>query len=202
MFYGCTIIYLLNPLLMDIDWSQPFRFYSEAMNILCAHVPVYLRDITSGAISGHKLFPILKSGDLILMLSPKKQVYLFFATPPLQRLRGSCHPSHISFQVFKYSQFSKLPPAACPLPEWSPSQLLRETEAQADARHKSSSGLAVPLSPSISSPLPRGQVPGCQTAPPPPWVLHRLRPLATPIRSPSSVRSGAAERHANLPSPL
>lgn len=150
MFYGCTIIYLLNPLPMDIDWSQPFRFYSEAMSILCARVPVYLRDITSSAISGHKLFPILKSGVLILTLSPKKQVYLFFATPPLQRLRGTCHPSHISFQVFKYSQSSKLPPAACLLPEWSPSQLLKETEAQADARHKSSSGLAVPLSAGIS----------------------------------------------------
>lgn len=161
MFYGCTIIYLLNPLPMDIDWSQPFRFYSEAMSILCARVPVYLRDITSSAISGHKLFPILKSGVLILTLSPKKQVYLFFATPPLQRLRGSCHPSHISFQVFKYSQSSKLPPAACLLPEWSPSQLLKETEAQV---------ILWPCCPPLRqhlfpSPFPRGQVRGCHTPP-------------------------------------
>lgn len=172
---------------MDIDWSQPFRFYSEAMNILCAHVPVYLRDITSGAISGHRSFPILKSGDLILMLSPKKQVYLFFATPPTV-FKSLNIPSLASFHLRPALFHNGLHHDY-----W---EKLRHRQMQGTSHPPALLSPSPPASLSFSSSRTNSRMPDSTR------VLHRLRPLTTPIRSPSSVRSGAAERHADLPSPL
>lgn len=115
----------------------------------------------------------MKSDDLIVTLSPKKQVYSFFATQPLLRLKGnaSATPPTSVFSTLNIPSLASF--CLWPGSLLEPSLYLmteRETEA------KTGSEVQVPtppppyclLFPHRSFPFPssRGPVPGGQT---PPW---------------------------------